>query len=117
MPPIATIGDPLKFRKDSHLRAVREHLKQLHDGLISADQDAILKARREIQKAQRMLERRAGWDGALRWLAYFAVPASIAEPLFSPLPIMSLTLTIIGAAGTAASRRTEKQNEWVLFGS
>jgi hypothetical protein len=117
LPPVARISDALKFREDPYLRAIREHLKQLHNGLIGADQDAISEARREIQKARRKLERRAGWDKALRWLAYFAVPASIAEPLLSPLPILSLTLTIISAVGAAASHRTEKQNQWVLFGS
>ena len=43
-------------------------------------------------------------DKALRWMAYFAVPATVAETLLTALPVISFTLTIIGAAGAAASR-------------
>src|SRR5436305_14740572 len=117
MPPITTIADAVRLRKDPYLRAVREHLKQLHDGLMSADAAAVKEARREIKKAQRRLELRAGFDKALRWMAYFAVPATVVETLLTALPVISFTLTIIGAAGAAASRRTQKRSEWVMFGS
>ena len=70
--------------------------EQLHDGLMSADGAAVTEARREVKKAQRRLELRAGFDRALRWMAYFAVPATVAETLLTALPVISFTLTIIG---------------------
>jgi hypothetical protein len=117
MPPITSIKQALRLRKDPYLGAIREQLQIFHNGLMRGDQNVVVAARREIQKAQRRLERRAGWDKILRWLTYCAVPAGIVESLVPILPVASVSLSIIGAAGAAASRRTEEKNQWVLFGS
>jgi hypothetical protein len=116
MPRIEGIKHALLLRKDSYLKAVREQLKLFHSGLIAGDRNAIVEARREIQKARRRLARRSGWDRTLRYLAYLSVPVGVAESLMWSIPI-GTSLSIIGAAGAAASRRMEKKDEWVLFGS
>jgi hypothetical protein len=116
MPRIEGIKHALSLRKDPHLKAVREQLKLFHSGLTTGDRNAVLEARQEIQKARRRLERRSGRDQGLRWLTYLSVPVGIAE-LFVGSALIGISLSVIGAAGTAASRRIEKKNEWVLFGT
>lgn len=117
MPCIESIQHALLLRKDPHLKAVREQLKLFHSGLLVGDRNAVLEARREIQKALRRLERRSGWDRALRWLTYVSVPVGIAESFVWSLPVAGTSLSVIGVAGTAAWRCIEKENEWVLFGA
>jgi hypothetical protein len=116
MPRIEGIKHALLLRKDPYLQAVREQLKLFHSGLTAGDRNAVVEARREIQKARRRVAHRSGWDRALRYLAYLSVPVGIAESLMWNIPI-GTSLSIIGAAGAAASRRIEKRDEWVLFGS
>ena len=117
MPQIEGIKHALVLRSDSHLKALREQLKLFHYGLTAGDRNALIEARREIQKARRRLARRAGWDRALRYLTYLSVPVGIAESLIWSVPIAGTSLSVIGAASTATSRQVEKKNEWVLFGT
>jgi hypothetical protein len=116
MPRVQGVKHALLLRKNPHLKAVREQLKVFHMGIMNGDRDAILEARREIQKARRKLERVANWDRPMAWLAYMSVPAVIADVLLGA-PIASASLSVIGAASTAVSRRVAKRNEWVLFGT
>jgi hypothetical protein len=83
----------------------------------AGDRNAIAEARKEIQKATKKLNAKVGWDRALRWFAYASVPAGIAESLLWGGPILGTSLSVLGAAGAAASRRAEKKHEWVLFGT
>jgi len=117
MPRIEGIKHALALRRDPHLKAVREQLKVFHSGLISGDRSAVREARHEIQQARQRLERRSGWDRALRCLAYISVPVGIAESLIWSVPIAGTALSVIGAAGAATVRRLETKNEWVLFGT
>jgi hypothetical protein len=117
MPRIEGIKHALSLRKDPHLKAVREQLKLFHSSLSAGDRNAVAEARREIQKTRQKLERRSRWDRALRWLTYLSVPVGVAESLIWSVPIAGTSLSVIGAAGTAASRSIEKKNEWVLFGT
>ena len=117
MPRIEGIKHALSLRSDPYLRAVREQLKLFHNGLATGDRNAVLEARREIQKARRRLVRREGLNKALRCLSYLSVPVGIVESLIWSVPIAGTSLSVIGAAGTAASQQVEKKNEWVLFGT
>jgi hypothetical protein len=117
MPRIQGIKHALALRRDPYLKAIREQLKVFHSGLTSGDRNAVVEARREIQLARQNLERRAGWDRALRYLAYLSLPVGIAESLFWNVPIAGTALSVIGAAGAATARRIETKNEWVLFGT
>lgn len=117
MPHIKGIKHALTLRSDPHLKAVREQLKLFHSGLTLGDRNAVREARHEIQKARQRLERRSGWDRALRYLAYLSVPVGIAESLIWSVPLAGTALSVIGAAGAATTRRIEKKNEWVLFGT
>jgi hypothetical protein len=116
-PRIDTIKDALALRRDPRLQNVRAQLALLHGGLTTGDRDAIAEARREIRKARQRLQRRAGWDRALRWVAYLSVPVGVAEVLSGTPPIIGTSIAVIGAAGTAKSRKVERDNEWVLFGT
>jgi len=71
----------------------------------------------QIQAAIKSLGGKTGWDKALRWLAYASVPAGIAEGLLWGAPILGTAISVIGAAGAATSHRTQRKNEWVLFGT
>jgi len=117
MPRIEGVKHALALRRDPHLKAVREQLKVFHSGLISGDRNAVREARHEIQQARQNLERRAGWDRALRCLAYVSVPVGIAESLIWSVPIAGTALSVIGAVGAATVRRIETKHEWVLFGT
>ena len=117
LPRIDCIKDALALRKDPRLRAVREQLAILHGGLTTGDREAISDARREIRKARQALRRRAAWDKALRWVAYLSVPVGVAEILSGTPPIVGTSIAVVGAAGTAGSRKVERDNEWVLFGT
>jgi hypothetical protein len=116
MPRIDGLRHALSLRKDAHLKAIREQLTVFHAGLLAGDRNAVAEARREVEKARRKLKRRAGWDRPLTWLAYLSVPALVAD-VFVGTPIGSLSLSAIHATGTLVSRRVEKENEWVLFGT
>lgn len=117
MPRIEGIKHALSLRRDPHLKAVRDHLAVFHGALSAGDRDAIREARREIQRARRRLERRAGWDQALRWLAYFAVPVGVAECLTGNIPIVGTSLSLVGATGAAITHKVGTGNDWVLFGT
>jgi hypothetical protein len=99
------------------MKAVRSHLQYFNQGIIAGDREAVAVARMEIQKATKRLNSKAGWDKALRWLAYATVPAGIADAFLSGAPIVGTTISVIGAAGAARARHSEKKNEWVLFGT
>jgi hypothetical protein len=117
LPPIDSLKHALKLRKDPHLRAVRSQLQAFHYGVTAGDRQGVTEARSQIQKAIKKLKGKTGWDKTLRWLAYASVPAGIAEGLLWGTPVVGTSISVIGAAGAAASRRTEKKNEWVLFGT
>jgi hypothetical protein len=116
-PRIESIKDALALRRDPRLRNVRTQLALLHSGLATGDRDAIAEARREIRQARQRLQRRASWDRALRWVAYLSVPVGVAEVLSGTPPLIGTSIAVIGAAGTAKSRKVERDNEWVLFGT
>jgi hypothetical protein len=46
-----------------------------------------------------------------------AVPVAIAEALTGIPPIVGTSLSVVGAASTAAAQQLEKKSEWVLFGT
>jgi hypothetical protein len=117
LPPIDSIKHALRLRKDPHLKAIRSQLRLFNGGVTAGDRNAIAEARKEIQKSTKKLNAKVGWDRALRWLAYASVPAGIAESLLWGGPILGTSLSVLGAAGAAASRRAEKKHEWVLFGT
>ena len=117
LPRVNNIREALALRKDPHLRALREQLALFHRSLVAGDTDALLEARREIKRARRKLQRRAAWDRALRWVAYLSVPVGVAEILNGTPPLVGTSIAVVGAAGAAGSRKVEKDNEWVLFGT
>jgi len=117
LPPINSIRHALQLRKDPYLSAVRSQLQAFHGGITAGDRQAITEARKEIQRATKKLNRKVGWDRTLRWLAYASVPAGIAESLLWGGPILGTSLSVLGAAGAAVSRRAQKRHEWVLFGT
>jgi hypothetical protein len=117
IPRIDSIKDALALRKNPHLKAMREQLALLHSGLTVGDRQAILEARRAIRKARQRLQHRVAWERALRWVAYLSVPVGVAELLSGAPPLVGTSIAVIGAAGTAGSRKVEKDNEWVLFGT
>jgi hypothetical protein len=51
---------------------------------------------------------------ALLWVAYLSVPVGVAEVLSGTPPLIGTLIAVIGAAGTAKSRKVERDNEWVL---
>jgi hypothetical protein len=116
MPRIEGLRQALSLRKDAHLKAIREQLTVFHAALLAGDRSVVAEAKREVESARRKLQRRAGWDRPLAWLAYLSVPAVVAD-VFLGTPIASLSLSAIHATGTLVSRRLEKENEWVLFGT
>jgi hypothetical protein len=116
LPHIDGIRHALLLRKDPYLKAMREQLGVLNGGLSAGDSTAILEATKEIQRARRALKRRQGWDNVLSWLTYMSVPVGVAEILMGSPPIVGTSVSIVGAAGTAAARQAAKRNEWVLFG-
>lgn len=116
MPHIEGLRHALMLRKDPHLKAIREQLKVFHAGLLVGDRSMVVEAKREVEKARRKLQHRVRWDRPLAWLAYLSVPAVVADILLGA-PIASLSISAIHASGTLASRRVEKKNEWVLFGT
>jgi hypothetical protein len=117
MPYISGIKHALALRKDPYLRALREQLRAFHSGLTTGDRQAVLEARRDIQKAQKRLARREAWDRVLQWVAYLAVPVGIAEILAGSIPIGGTAVSLIAATGTATSLGVKRKNEWVLFGT
>ncbi len=117
IPHIDSIKNALALRKNPHLKAVREQLAHLHSGLTVGDRQAVLEARRAIRKARKKLQHRVEWEGALRWVAYLSVPVVVAELLSGAPPLLGASIAVIGAAGAAGSRKVEKGNEWVLFGT
>ena len=117
MPRIDGIKHALLLRRDPILKAMREQLRVLHGGLRAGDPNAISEATREIQRARRVLKRRATWDNVLTWVTYMSVPVGVAEILAGSPPIVGTAVSIIGASGTAVARRADKKNQWVLFGT
>jgi hypothetical protein len=117
LPRIDSIKHALSLRKKPYLKAMREQLKVFHGGLTAGDRIAILEARREIQRASRTLKRHATWENALTWLTYLSVPVGVAETLMGSPSIVGTSLSIIGAASTAAVQRVQKKHEWALFGT
>ena len=117
LPPIDSLKHALKLRKDRHLTAIRSQLQAFHRGITVGDRQAVTEARMQIQAAIKSLGGKTGWDKALRWLAYASVPAGIAEGLLWGAPILGTAISVIGAAGAATSHRTQRKNEWVLFGT
>lgn len=115
-PRIESIAHALKLRKDPHLRAFKEQLCQFHVQLVSGDHDRLAEVRNEVKQAKLALERTGKWNLGLRWLTYLSVPAGLAECLLGGPPIIGSSLAVASAVGTAASTRTSKHNEWVLFG-
>jgi len=94
--------------RNQYLKTMREQLNLFHGGLTSGDKHTVLEARREIQKARRRLERRSRWERALRWLTYVSVPVGIGEGLIWNISVAGPSFSVMGAAGTAASRHVEK---------
>ena len=117
IPRIDSIKDALALRKNPHLKAVRRQLALLHCGLTVGDRQAILEARRAIRKARQRLQHRVAWERALGWVAYLSVPIVVAELLSGTPPLVGTSIAVIGAAGTAGSKKVEKDNQWVLFGT
>ena len=107
-PRIDTIKDALALRKDPRLQNVRSQLALLHGGLATGDRDAISEARREIRKARQRLQRRAGWDRALRWVAYLSVPVGVAEVLSGTPPLVGTSIAVIGAAEPPGQERSNE---------
>lgn len=115
MPYIDGIKHAISLREDPRLTSMREHLKVFNAGLTVGDSVAVAAAAREIQRARHALNRRAAFDRSLAWLSYMAVPAGVAESLIGS-SILGISLSVIGAVGTLSSRRTQRKNEWALFG-
>jgi hypothetical protein len=116
LPHIEGIRHALALRQDPNLKALKEHLRHLNASLQNGKPDDLVRARQEVSRARKVLQRKRNWDRALNWLTYLSVPVAVAETLVGGLPVVSMTVTVLGASGVVLSQRTQKANEWVLFG-
>lgn len=116
LPHIEGITHALALRRDPNLKALKEHLGHMNVALQNGRPDDLLRARLEIMKARKVLQRKRRWERALTWLTYLSVPVGVAEALVAGLPVASTTVSVLGASGAAYMQRMQKSNEWVLFG-
>lgn len=115
IPKVRDLRHALALRKDTNLRSLREMLVQFHSTLQAGDLDSLALARRELTAARRAMSRRHSWQRASDWITYLSLPVGIVETVLAGLPIASLSLAVIGAAGTSVASRVSKKNSWVFF--
>lgn len=115
-PAVRTVHDALDLRKDPRLRDYRRVIADFHAALLSGEQAALQKLRRDIQKVRGRLEKSMRIEQALKWATYVALPVSVLEAIAFGVPAASTGLAVADVVGTMSADRLKKKARWALVG-
>lgn len=114
LPRLTTIQDAIRLRSDKRIKAFRETLNAWSSVLRDGDINAEKRLRKEIQKANRSIERMTQAQHVGKWITYLSIPVTVAS-LVSGVPF-GITLFPLGVAIRLCSDVSLAKNGWMMVG-
>jgi len=115
-PRIDDVKHALRLRKDGNIRSYREQVEIFYDVLSKGEEDALVKAQKEVRRANKALQKAETWGQRLNWITYISLPASIVELLVGGIPIFTMPTSLFSIAKTIKNEHIKHENRWVMFG-